>query len=116
MNEVLIGMIVIPVVVGIFKTEIFNFFKAWSIYRARPFDKDRNPNTPDSCQVLCTATGKWISITILKYVMSFDKVKRGVYIRYYNQTEEKLSLIDWANMRKRTKPTRKKYTLKRTKV
>jgi len=112
MNEYIIGMVLIPVVIGLFKTEVSNIFRAWRIYVARPFDKDRNPNTSDTCQILCTSTGKWIDITILKYVMSFSAGKRGVYIKYSNKSEEKLSLLDWANMRKRTKGSKRKYVRK----
>lgn len=101
MNEWIIGAVLLPVIAAVFKKEIGGLWKAWSIYRARPFDEDRDPNTPSTCQVLNGATGKWGDIIIEQYVMSLKKSKRGVYLKYPTGEREKISLLDWADMRKR---------------
>jgi len=102
-DNFVIGAVVLPVLIGLFKTELGNLLKAWRIYRARPFDKDRDPLTADKCQVLCGATGDWKDITILKYQMSLSAGKRGVFIQHADGGKEKVSLLEWASMRKREK-------------
>lgn len=101
MNEWLIAAVVLPVVAGIFKTELRNLWKAWSVYRARPFDEDRDPNTPSTCELFNGAAGTWEPIEIEKYQMSLKKGNRGVFVKYPNGEREKVSLVDWADMRKR---------------
>lgn len=103
----LIKILIIPVFLTFFKNEIGNLLKAWNVYKLRAFDLDGNPGTPDKAQLLNGATGQWGDIMIEKYVFSFSAKTRGVYIRYPDGGREKIMLVDWAKMRKRTPPPEK---------
>lgn len=97
-------MIILPVLVGFFKTEIGNLLTAWNVYRLRAFDADGNPNTSDRVQILNGATGKWGNATIEKYKFCLSSRRRGVYLLYPDGGREKVSFIHWAAFRKRTPP------------
>ena len=107
-NSYLLGVILVPALTAIFKKEMGAFLTAWDVYRSRSFDADRDPNTPDRCQLQVGATGEWKDILIERYSMSLNKNKRGVYIRHLldnGQTaQEKIPLLTWAEMRKRKMP------------
>ncbi|MGA1624310.1 MAG: hypothetical protein ACO4AJ_01535, partial [Prochlorothrix sp.] len=55
-NQFLLGTVLFPLLAALFKNEISNLYKSWTIYNARPFDADRDPNTPDRCQLHSAAT------------------------------------------------------------
>ncbi|WP_353258518.1 hypothetical protein [Prochlorothrix hollandica] len=107
-NAFLLGSILVPLLAGLFKSEIIGIYQTWALYNVRPFDEDRNPNTPDRCQLHSAATGQWSDITIEKYCFSLNKNKAGVYIRHLlpdNKTAaEQISFEAWAGMRKRKMP------------
>jgi len=96
--------ILLPVLIGFFKTEIGKMVTAYNVYRLRAFDVDGDPTTSDKAQLLNDATGKWSDIIIEKYVFSLSARKRGVYIRYPDGGKEKVPLVKWAGMRKRKPP------------
>ena len=102
MDSFMVSAVALPVVAGIFKNEISNLFKALDAYTSRPFDTDRNPDTPEVCELLNGATGQWGKIEIERYKMSLSKSKRGVFIKYPGGQQEKISLVAWAKMRKRS--------------
>jgi len=102
-DNFIIGAVVLPVFVGLFKTEISNLLKAWRLYLTRPFDEDRDPLTPSKCQIRCDATGKWEDAIIEKYQMSLFANKRGVFIKHADGGKERISFLKWSDMRKRHK-------------
>jgi len=97
-------MVLLPVLVAIFKTELGKIFTAWNIYRLRAFDLDGNPGTEDQLQLLNGATGEWSDAIIEQYVFTLSSKTRGVYLRYPDGGREKVSLITWAGFRKRIPP------------
>jgi len=103
MNNWIIGVIILPVVVGLFKAEIGKILTAWNVYRLRAFDTDGNPATSDKVQLLNGATGQWGDAWI-KYRFSLSARKRGVYITYPDGGKEKVTLLTWATWRKRVPP------------
>jgi len=101
------AVVLLPVLVGIFKSEIGKFFTVWNVYRLRAFDSDGNPGSPDNVQILNSATGKWGNAIIEKYVFSLSSRRRGVYLLYPDGGREKVGYILWSTFRKRTPPVNK---------
>lgn len=115
-GEVLVGAgtLLLPLLIALFKREISNLYLSWAVYHSRPFDQDRDPGTPDRCQLYNSATGTWESILIEKYQFSLNQDKRGVFICHPVATEdaiawsrERLPFDVWAQMRKRSMPATK---------
>ena len=109
----LVGTVTVPLIAALFKNEIANFYKALTVFSTRPFDEDRDPNTPDSCQLYNAASGEWQDILIERYAFSLNKNKRGVFVYHpidgklapkKDWAAERIPLIQWADMRKRTIP------------
>lgn len=109
----LLGTVLLPILAALFKREIAALYKAWAIYNSRPFDRDRNPNTPDQCQLYNPATGDWEEVLIEKYSFSLNRDKRGVFICHAvtdgaggptRWARERIPFDVWADMRKRTLP------------
>lgn len=94
------AVVVLPVIAGIFKSEIGKFFTAWNVYRLRSFDVDGNPATSDEVEIFNGATGKWGKVEV-KIRFSMSSRIRGAYIYYPGGELEKVSLIEWAKFRKR---------------
>lgn len=105
LNNWLMVAVVLPFVVGMFKAEIGRLITAYNVYRLRAFDLDGNPSTSDEVQILNEGKGEWDYATI-RYEFCLGAKKRGVYIRYRDGGKEKVSLVDWAGMRKRQPPAR----------
>lgn len=112
-NGVLVGAstLLLPIVVALFKREINSLYVAWAIYHSRPFDQDRNPLTPDRCQLYNEATGVWENVLIEKYQFSWKRDQRGVFICHSatdgstaSWARERLPFDVWAAMRKRSMP------------
>lgn len=107
-NQFLLGTVLFPLLAALFKNEISNLYKSWTIYNARPFDADRDPNTPDRCQLHSAATGNWSNILIERYCFSLNQNEAGVYIRHLlpdgKTSAERIPLLAWAGMRKRKMP------------
>lgn len=108
-----LSTIIFPLLVILLKKEITNLYKSWSVFQTRPFDEDRDPSSPDSCQVYNDATGEWNDILIARYSFSFDKNKRGVFVFHpidgqlgadKEWAAERIPLLIWADMRKRQMP------------
>mgnify|MGYP001796495744 CR=1 FL=1 len=106
-----LGTLLFSIVAAVFKQEIASLYRSWSIYNSRPFDQDRQPGTPDRCQLYNRATGGWEDILIEKYQFSLKPEQSGVFIRYTIKnggctrwSQEHISFDDWAKMRKRTRP------------
>jgi len=106
-----IGAAFVSFVVGLFKKEIATMWKAWKVYKSRPFDSDRDPDTPDRCEVLGgNAQGgtEWKEVEIVKYKMSRNADLRGVYINHLldsgKKAAEKIPLVTWGDLRKRAIP------------
>ena len=101
------AVVLLPVLVGIFKSELGKLFTIWNVYRLRAFDSDGNPGSPDNVQILNSATGKWGNAIIEKYVFSLSSRRRGVYLLYPDGGREKVGYILWNSFRKRTPPVNK---------
>jgi hypothetical protein len=106
-----ISTLLLSIVAAMFKRELTNLYQSWSIYNSRPFDQDRQPDTPDHCQLYNPSTGGWEDILIEKYQFSFKQDERGVFICHQvtdGQTtrlsRERIPFDEWAKMRKRTMP------------
>ncbi|NER80597.1 MAG: hypothetical protein F6K42_13685 [Leptolyngbya sp. SIO1D8] len=105
------GTLLFPLLIALFKQEIASVYQSWAVYNSRPFDKDRNPNTPDRCQLYNSATGSWETILIEKYQFSLDRDRRGVFICHAigdqevkQWARERIPFDVWAGMRKRSLP------------
>ena len=88
------AMVVIPVIIGFFKTEIANFFTDFKIYRTRAF------SVGDSVDLLNPNTGKWGCVVILDYDFNFDPIGRVVEILHSDGHVEQIPFSSWATMRK----------------
>ena len=106
MNNWLVVAIVLPLVIGFFKTEIGNLIIAYNVYRLRAFDADGNPDTEEPVQILNGATGEWGDVVVERYRFWAHKKERGVYLRYPDGGREKVSFLAWAGWRKRVPPPR----------
>lgn len=104
----------LPLLAVLLKSEIANLYKSWTVFHRRSFDQDRDPDTPDSCQVYDDATGQWNDVLIVRYGFALDKNKRGVFVLHpvdgklgkdKQWAAERISLLVWADMRKRKLPT-----------
>lgn len=104
------GTLLLSLVVALFKREIGSLYTSWAIYNSRPFDQDRDPSTPDRCQLYDASTGAWEDILIEKYQFSLNRDKRGVFICHSVPDKngvwarERIPFDIWADMRKRTMP------------
>ena len=92
------AVVLLPVLIGIFKSELGKLFTIWNVYRLRAFDADGNPDTSDKVQVLNGATGKWGNAIIEKYVFSLSSRRRGVYLLYPDGGREKVGYILWNSL------------------
>lgn len=104
-----IGTLLLSLVAAVFKRELVSLYQSWSIYNSRPFDQDRQPDTPDHCQLY--DQGKWEDILIEKYQFSLKQDERGVFICHkvtdggsVRWARERIPFDEWAKMRKRTIP------------
>ncbi|MFK5952478.1 MAG: hypothetical protein QM498_05410 [Desulfobacterium sp.] len=104
MNNWIVIAVILPVLIGFFKSEIGGFLTSWNIYRLRAFDLDGRPDTEDKVELLNGATGAWSIAIIEKYVFCLSPMRRGVYLRYPDGGREKVSFLLWASFRKRTPP------------
>jgi len=107
-NVSLVLPIVVSVVIAFFKKELGNLLLVYSIYRIMK-KKDRTPNEADKCQILSGATGDWLTVTVMDYVFSISKAKRGVFVQHSvgeNKTStEVFTFANWNTMRKRSIPS-----------
>lgn len=99
------AIIVLPMLIGMFKTEIGRIIRAWNVHRLREFDLDGNPGTENVAQILNVATGKWNDVVIECYRFTLSAKTRGIYLRYPDGGKEKVSYLTWANFRKRMPPS-----------
>ncbi len=95
---------VFPVLIGFFKNEIGKLIVAYNVYRLRKFDLDGNAATTDEVELLNNATGMFEKVIVKKIVFSLSSKRRGVFLEYPGGEKEKISLVNWAEMRKRKLP------------
>jgi len=87
-------MVIFPVIIGFFKSEIACFVKDFMIYRAKAF------SVGDSVDLLNPNTGKWGTVVILDYDFNFDPVGRVVEVLHPTGHVECIPFSSWASMRK----------------
>ena len=88
--------VVIPVVIGMFKTELGNLLKAYRTYKLRVFE------VGSKAQLFNGAAGCWGGIVSIEdYKFSLSAATRGVYIRHEDGGAEKVGILEWATWRKR---------------
>ena len=76
--EWMLTILIIPVLIGFFKTQIGNFLEDYMVYKNRNFDSDNNPATGQDCMLQSPATGEFSMITIDLYEFSIFPAKRRV--------------------------------------
>ena len=103
-TDLLWTMILLPVFAGIFKSEIANTWAAWCVYKDRPFDLDRDPNTPEICMMCNGATGEWGLVIIHRYVFwRLQSARRGVWFSHVTRDgllSRHVGLIEWGKLPK----------------
>ena len=86
-NDWFLVLVVTPVLLGFlrsaFSSEIEYWVGAYTAYRLRPFDLDRDPRTHDWCYLRDDASGEW-SVVSLTYRLSFSRGGNGVFVHYYD--------------------------------
>lgn len=107
-NKFVLGTVLLPLLAALFKNEISSLYRTWVLYKNRDFDADRDPNTPEFCQLHNPGTGSWSDIQIQRYCFSLNQNKSGVYIRHLladgKTAEERIPFVVWDGMRKRKMP------------
>jgi hypothetical protein len=98
------ALVVLPVVIAYFKTELGKFINAYSIYKLKSFDIDGNKNTEDKLQILNGATGSWGDVVVEDYIFFASSKTRGIYLVYPDGGREKVSFNTWSTFRVRTPP------------
>jgi len=88
------GVIVLPVVIGLFKAELGRIWNAYSVYKNRMF------NVGDIAEIQRGGTGQWDSVEILSYIFNLS-ADAGVLLKYSDGSKEPMSLSDWGALRKR---------------
>lgn len=100
--------IVIPVIMMIFKSLLGDEIRYWLIfmycYFNRPFDVDRNPDTPDWAMIFNRGNGNWECCS-LTFRFGLIKQKSGVYIHYYDEDwrhrfTQRVSFEEWRSLDK----------------
>ena len=105
-KDVLVGLVVVPVVLGFlraaFSREIDYWVGAWMSYRRRPFDLDRDPKTPDWCQLYNPGSGTWDTVSLV-FRFTLWKGDNGVFVTYYDPSDwsplrrERVPYSDWSS-------------------
>ena len=90
----LLGMIVVPVLVGFFKEELMTLFKDWKIW------KTRAANNGSVVKLLNPNTGSWATVTVLDFTWGFTVADRTVTFQYQNGDKETVPFAVWARFRK----------------
>jgi len=93
-------VLLLPVLVGVFKSEIGKIITSWRIYRSRPFDTDRDTDTPEICMLGNPATGGSSYCVILDYIFWAKSVNRGVDVAiispdFTGMTKRHFTFADW---------------------
>lgn len=90
-NDWIVALVVAPVLLGFLRTafssEIEYWIGAYSAYRLRPFDLDRDPRTHDWCYLRDGASGEW-SVVSLSHRLSFSRGQNGVFVHYYDPASD----------------------------
>lgn len=109
-----LATIILPLFAILLKSEIVDLYISWTVFKSRSFDEDRDPDTPDRCQIYDEATGQWHDVLISHYAFSLDKNKRGVFVFHpvdgklginKKWAAERIPLLAWAKLRTRKMPT-----------
>lgn len=110
--------LVVPIIVGIFKSEIAGLFRDYAIYRHRMFDEDGDPATGEPCYIFIK--DKFIKVMVAEYQFGLSPAKRRVITHqpdpegnFNNMIVVPYTYTQWANLIKasvpkpRTDPERK---------
>ena len=86
--------IILPVIVGLFKSEIGSFLLDLKIYKTKEFSEG------DEVELLNTSLGKWGKVIILDYTFSLSPHHRVVTFQHTDGHIEHIPFKIWASMRK----------------
>jgi len=79
-------VVLLPVLIGVFKSQIGEFIGDYMLYRNRRYDSDGDPGTGQWCMVQSAATGEWCRAFVEKYTFSiFRPSKRLVHVWFPHQ-------------------------------
>ena len=96
--------VILPIVIGIFKKEILDFYRDIKIYRNRLFTDMISPEIGHTCYLLNEATGNFQKILISKYKFGFLSINRVIITKQINpnNTNEIIIVIytysQWFNL------------------
>lgn len=98
---------------NVFKNQIKYFFTALAFYLRRPYDRDRDPKSPDRCQIFNPGNGKYETVYI-RHHFSLRRHENGVYVHWpikraeddseYLYSTARVPFDQWADWRKRGPP------------
>ena len=77
MDDLILGTLLIPLIVGFFKQELIDFFTDLRIYRNRDIDGDGDPATGRNVYIQGDP-GKYIEVLVLEYQFSIIPHHRKV--------------------------------------
>lgn len=107
MESIVVGSILVPAIVAMFKTQIAQFFDDYTVYKNRMFDADGDPGTGEYCYLQNKTTGKFVKLMVFKYEFSFWPSKRLVWVLWPAPSGEEGKVIivpytysQWANIQK----------------
>jgi len=102
------GLILVPVIAGIFRSELGEAFETYRIYKCGMMDSDGNPKTMEKIWIHYYGTDIWELITVVHYQWGIMRHQRFVRIMDSDGDCENISLLSWSSMRK--KPYKKDFT------
>lgn len=99
------ALVLFPTIVTTFKDAVARWYNEASVYLIRPFDTDRDPNTPEICRVT-NADGKRELVVIHRYkYFGLSAATRGVWYSYVTDNGEycedcHVTLTEWGKFLK----------------
>ena len=95
------SVIILPIIIGFFKSTISTYIEDRKIYKTRKYDDDKNPKTGEYCLLQSGATGNWNKILIKEYKFGILPTSRKVITiqeSQYGKTLVAYSYDQWKNL------------------
>ena len=98
-NGYVVGMILVPAVLGFFKGEIMGLLADLKIY------KTKGVHEGSEIEILNPHIGSWAAVRVLDYTWNFSAADRVVTFKHLDGSGrvESVPFKDWFNFRKATK-------------